>query len=329
MECRDRNKEINMKMNELISVIIPVYNVEKYLYRCIDSVLTQSYTNLEIILIDDGSPDKCPEICDKYAKKDSRIQVIHQHNKGPSSARNAGLNIMSGQYVTFLDSDDFWHSDFLKILYSECISNSCDITECEYIHGTQSEFPPIPIDYSFQLYQKNIFILYKAKTITWGKLYKSNLWSDIRFPIGKYYEDDFTTWKLYYKARQIALINIPLYYYFINQNSTMQKNIKTVKMDFVDAYIERLDFFSKKGEKQLYNISKERLCTNLMLTYIGITDRKNNKKGLDDLLRLFNENVVEILWCLDISLKTRIFYRLFKAFPQICMFFVQTFKLRK
>ena len=119
-------------MEQLVSIIVPIYNVEKYIKECIDSIINQTYKNLEIILVDDGSPDCCPKICDEYSKKDKRIKVIHKENGGLSSARNAGLDVAKGEYVSFIDSDDVVDEKFIETLYNLCIENNCDISECNF-----------------------------------------------------------------------------------------------------------------------------------------------------------------------------------------------------
>ena len=124
-------------MHDLISVIIPVYKVEKYLCRCVDSVLEQTYTNMEIILVDDGSPDNCPVMCDEYARQDSRVKVIHQENAGLSGARNAGIDMAQGQWLAFVDSDDYLAADFLERLYQACVDTGSSLSVCrwEYVRG--------------------------------------------------------------------------------------------------------------------------------------------------------------------------------------------------
>ena len=182
-------------MQPLITVIIPVYKVELYLERCIESVRNQIYTNLEIILVDDGSPDNCPQICDDYAKRDNRIIVIHKENGGLSSARNSGLDIMTGQYVTFLDSDDFFHNEFVFHLYNLAEKYDADLVKCGYIKGSGTKFNKQNTKEVIEIYdRRSVFLKYKNKIAAWGLLYKTILWANVRFPVGMLNEDDITTW---------------------------------------------------------------------------------------------------------------------------------------
>ena len=187
-----------MKSESIISIIIPVYNVEKYLRNCIDSVINQSYTNWEMILVDDGSPDHSGAICDEYAQVDDRIHVVHQHNGGQANARNNGVNCCRGDYVTFLDSDDFFHPRFLEYMLSLAIKHSADIVQCSYVRGEDTLFPDSQEKWHEDIYDNHsVFLSYRANVIVCGKLYiyKRNVIGDIKIKEGRFYEDDFTTWK--------------------------------------------------------------------------------------------------------------------------------------
>ena len=170
-------------MNELISIIIPIYNVEKYLHCCINSVIRQTYKNLEIILIDDGSPDNCGKICDEYAKKDNRIKVIHKENGGLSSARNAGLDIAKGEYISFVDSDDYVAENFIEKLYKLCKENDADIAECDF--------------YRIKANEKSM--LYVSTTAVMNK----ELNCDDKLLVG-----NVTTWRIMFNRQFIMLNNI-------------------------------------------------------------------------------------------------------------------------
>lgn len=257
------------KSQPLISIIVPVYKVEQYLQTCIESIQAQTYSNWETILVDDGSPDKCGEICDEYAKKDQRIKVVHKENGGLSSARNAGLDLPpKGDFITFLDSDDFLHPDYLSILVGLQEKYDADIVQCDFVRGTATTFPLLNNEVNIDVLNNHeIFIKEKAKIIMWGKLYKSCLFAGIRMPVGLYNEDDWTAWKLYYKARTIVVTNQALYYYSINPSSIMGQLSKKPDLRYVNAYNERIGFFEGTGEKDLEHCSRLQLCKSLLLNY--------------------------------------------------------------
>lgn len=245
-------------MPDLISVIIPVYKVEDFLNRCVDSILDQTYENLEIILVDDGSPDRCGVICDEYAKKDDRIKVIHKENGGLSDARNVGIEAATGDYITFLDSDDWVHMNYLKVLHSLLKSKNADISVCNFVKIYSENIPPntgnaIIYEYS------NIDALnqlsgefYVQMVVAWGKLYKTDLFNDIRFPVGKIHEDEFTTYKLLYKAYKVVFTTEPLLYYWQRQDSIMGSGFKIKnRLHAIEAYGERVKFYEKIGQPDL------------------------------------------------------------------------------
>ena len=227
----------------LISIIIPIYQVEKYLHRCVDSVIDQTYSNLEIILVDDGSLDNCPKICDEYAKKDKRIKVIHKKNGGLSDARNKGLSIMKGEYVSFIDSDDYVEKDYIEYLYylvKKYKTNfSCCASRAIYDSGTVITQET---NEEFNLTQKEAFerILYQNNftVASWGKLYKKELFNDIKFPKGKLHEDALTTYKLIDKCDNISLGLVCKYNYMIRGDSILTKKFSVEKLTLLDAYEE-------------------------------------------------------------------------------------------
>lgn len=246
----------------VISVIVPVYNVEEYVRRCIESVLSQSFTEYEIILVDDGSPDKSPQICEEYAKKDTRIHVVHKENGGLSSARNAGIDVAKGDYLFFLDSDDLIHPDCLSILY-KCLEK----TGAEISLGEFNRFDEYSQNYiSHEEWNEvidcknNVEILElffeESKPIhkivsACGTLWSASLFDDIRFPIGRLFEDEFTTYQLYYKANKIAITDYICYYYFINHNGITGTLNLEKRFDEYEAQWQRLNYLDEKGLKSL------------------------------------------------------------------------------
>ena len=189
-------------MKPLISVIVPIYNVEQYLPRCIESILNQTYKNLEVILVDDGATDHCGSICDVYKEKDCRVRVIHKSNGGLSDARNAGLDRMTGEYVTCIDSDDFVSPFFVENLWLALEENHCDIASSWFIEYHNGQIVPagkVVDAQEVEVLAKNEYferLLYQdgVEVSAWGKLYKSSLYQNVRYPVGKLYEDIPTTY---------------------------------------------------------------------------------------------------------------------------------------
>lgn len=237
-------------MKKIVSVIIPIYNVENYLSECIESVRKQSYKNLEIILVNDGSTDNSLKICKKYAKMDERIRIINQKNSGLSAARNSGIEAAKGNYFFFLDSDDYIHSELINILV-KIIENG------ENVDLVISNYSNEGLDYNnngVQIWSQNGFwnnyysSNYICCVVAWGKLYKSSLFRDnIRFPEGKIHEDEFILPKIIEKCKKIAFVDNPLYFYRIRKNSIMSSKNTNSYMDELDAFIERTDYFAYKN----------------------------------------------------------------------------------
>lgn len=297
----------------LISVIVPVYNVEAYLEQCIRSVIAQTYINWELILVDDGSPDRSPEICDRYARQDSRIQVIHKQNGGLSSARNAGLDIFRGDYVTFLDSDDFWHPEYLQTLLALCEKKQTDIAQCGFLRGQATSFPVINCSPHIRIYNSHsIFLEREAKIIMWGKLYKSALFDRIRMPVGKINEDDFTSWKLYYRASGIAVTTQPLYYYTCNPQSIMAQQKRVPRLDFLEAYAERIAHFKEQGARDLEEQSRGHFCLALLLS---LRNRNLTSDQSKQLHQTFDENYALISHSRYIPFTHRMLFDAFRIAP--------------
>lgn len=288
-----------------ISVIVPVYNVEEYLYKCIDSILAQTFKNFELILVDDGSPDNCPSICDEYAKKDERIKVIHQENQGLSGARNTGINIAKGKYITFVDSDDIINKFYLEILYKNITDEDCDISICDY-YSFYKDTSDLLDDNVQQINlltgkqaSKEIYGLKNVKfVIACGKLYKSYLFNNYRFPIGKINEDEFLTYKLFYKSKRIVESSDKLYYYRRRGNSITNSIFSLKNYDAVLALEERMEFYKQKDEVELLELTKRKY--ELVISMYSIKARKSKiyhlvekkyKKPLYKAIKYLNDNL--------------------------------------
>lgn len=249
-----------------ISVIVPVYNVEKYLNRCVDSILAQTFTDFELILVDDGSPDNCGKICDEYAEKDNRIHVIHKENGGLSDARNAGIDWAfehsNSEWITFIDSDDWIHPKYLEYMYGAVIKTGCRISACDYYETTGEEKGILReyVEYK-TIKPEDFYCNYRMiPTIACCKLYNKECFNNIRFPVGLLHEDVFVTYKLLFMYDCIALIDERLYAYFQSPESIMRKEWNPARLVVFDGYYEQLGFFEKNGynkalKKAINNIS--------------------------------------------------------------------------
>lgn len=249
----------------LISIIVPIYNVQEYLDRCIQSIIHQTYTKLEIILVNDGSTDDCERICRRYEKEDQRIRVISKENEGLSAARNEGILLSTGEYIVFVDSDDFLEVTMIQELY-ECSSlYHADICICDFFYmdekrkrmqGEVKKSETHVHCYSnLQALEKINGPNHIQMVVAWNKLYHRRLFDDIRYPVGKINEDEFVIHKLFYLSERIVYIEKPLYYYVQRRGSIMNTEFSQKNVHIVEAYKERLNFYMKHDIKSLIGIS--------------------------------------------------------------------------
>lgn len=246
----------------MISVIVPVYKVERYIHRCVDSILIQTFSDFELILVDDGSPDNCGAICDAYAAKDNRIHVIHQENGGLSAARNAGIDWVfsssESQWILFVDSDDWIHPDMLSTLLEAAVTNGVNVSICDIIN-TYGETPEVQSKpYEVFVYSPEEFLT----SIACAKLYRRNCFDTIRYPVGKVHEDEFTTYRILFQQDRLAVIHVPLYFYFQNADGIMGSPWSPKRLVSIDAKREQLQFFKEHGFKRAYSVTA--------MEYIGI-----------------------------------------------------------
>lgn len=240
--------------NPLISVIVPIYNVEMYLNRCVESIVNQTYHNLEIILVDDGSPDNCPKMCEDWANRDKRIKVIHKENGGLSDARNAGMKIATGEYISFIDSDDWIDIETYSLVMEKVFLTHSQIGAFNIIPVESNSFSPdLSVEYTVlnpeQAIENTIDDI-GVKTVAWNKVYQRRVLQGLSFPIGKLHEDEFFTFRALDKADRIVYLQRQCYYYFQRPTSIMgQYNIK--HLDMLDGVKERLEFISEKYPRLL------------------------------------------------------------------------------
>lgn len=264
---------------KLISVMVPVYNVAPYITNCLESLIHQTYTNLEIILVDDGSTDNSLEICQEYAKKDKRIKVIHKENGGLSTARNAGLDVATGDYYSFVDSDDYISTRFYEIMLNVALEHSADIVECDYNKIPFEDVTPenkenfldikenrqVSIinneESLLELFSDDLH-LYIKTVVSWSKLYKKETYNNIRFPVGKLNEDEFTTYRVLYNCKSIATIDDVLYGYIKRPNSIMSATLSLKRLDVLDAFDGCIEFFHSHALYELEYRARARFLEN-------------------------------------------------------------------
>lgn len=322
------NFVIGDKMNAKISVIVPIYNVELYLPKCIESIINQTYKDLEIILVDDGSPDRCGEICDEYALQDARIKVIHKENGGLSDARNAGLDVANGQYVSFIDSDDFINENFYETLEDMIVRYNADIVQCEFLKV--DEYEVYDFDDVKELCDERVDLIsshsaldnlfnekYVNTVVVWNKLYKRCLFKEIRYPKGKINEDEYTTYKVIFNAKKIAETNRAMYYYVQRPNSIMGQGFNLKRLDILEAYYDRVLFFN---ENKLFDLEKkaregfEATVRGLMVNVLK-SNSHNKNEILDLLIDYYRKNYTVFNRNIDASFKKRTIMLLFKYSP--------------
>lgn len=277
-----------------VSVIIPVYKVEKYIHRCVDSVLNQTYRNLEIILVDDGSPDNCPTICDEYASLHSNVRVIHKENGGLSDARNAGIDVAEGDFITFIDSDDYVEKNYVEVLLNNMLKDHADISCCKHlaVYG----------DRIVKEYTGNYYVLDTEKALemmlyhddmdvsAWGKLYRKELFDGIRFPVGRYYEDAATTYRLIDRANVIVLDSRPLYNYIMRDDSITNDAFSDRKMDLIKSTEEMTSFIKWKYPELTQACDRRLLYSYLSTLTQTLKDKDVDKKTTDMLVSYVKKN---------------------------------------
>lgn len=315
------NCEIEPK--PLISVIIPVYNVEKYLERCLKSVLKQSYKNLEIILVDDGSLDSSGTICDAYCKKDPRVRVTHQENQGLSAARNKGAQLAKGDYITFIDSDDEIVSEYIQIMIAASYIFHADIIQTKIVIE-DNQTPGIISNADkckIQIFQpgKDAANDMHYKVTACAKLFYASVVKNNPFPLYRIHEDDASYYRFAYEANKVCILDYYTYIYYQTDNSIMRSTDKKrdEKTDYIPIYYDRIDFFCSKKEEELLIGSRNRFCLITILKYAAYKKNGTNTKDLPELIRIFKEQYMYIRREKQVSFARRCIYRMFYYFPNI------------
>jgi len=281
-----------MSSSNTVAVIIPVYNVEKYLSRCVESVLAQTYRELIVILVDDGSLDNCPSLCDKYASEDSRVFVIHQENGGLSAARNAGLDwVMTHanvEWISFVDSDDWIHPEMIDRLLKANLYNKTNISCCPYKQTNKYDTPLGIANDNVNVLSTELFYVEKhvEATIACAKLYSLKLFQSIRFPQRKLHEDEFTTYKVLFSQEKISYVCEPMYFYFINECGITKSAWTPRRMDALEAIQAQIVYFRQNNLIKALRCSSMAYLFNLAKQLEEVTpDYSSEKKYLRTELR--------------------------------------------
>lgn len=306
-------------MKELfVSVIVPIYKVEEYLDECVQSILKQTYQNFELILVDDASPDNCGKMCDSYAAENSKIQVIHKENGGLSSARNAGLEIAKGDYIVFVDSDDYIRDCYLEDMVNLAIQYEADLICC---HFTKAEsFVRWEDSESLVIYRGEEIIDNRntndvVMTPAWNKLYHRSFFfgHDLRYPEGKIHEDNFLTPQILYRAKCMVITGKSLYFYRVRENSIITSSFSEKRLDKIEAIEFYLKFYREINKPALFYKELEGYFRGLMHFYSLMLeiDRKKYRGKIIEYRNKLKKELGKYWANRNVSLKLRIKVMLF------------------
>ena len=263
----------------LVSVVVPVYKVEGTLDKCLSTIVGQTYHNLEIILVDDGSPDSCPSLCDAWSVKDERIRVIHQENAGLSAARNAGIGTCQGQYIAFVDSDDYVEYCFIEKMVYAAGQTDADIVICGIVresidyNGSVEQNHEEPVNQLEVLTRDDIIERFTIPSpnnlyvVAWNKLYRRSLWNDIRYPMGRINEDLFVIHRLYDQCLSVAILPEAMYHYCLSAESIMRSAFSIRRLDCVDAFCDRLTYLHGRASGRVLDDTVMRAVSELIQGY--------------------------------------------------------------
>lgn len=302
-----------VKRAELISIIVPVYNVRPYVEKCIESLIGQTYHNLEILLVDDGSTDGSGQICDRYARADGRIRVLHKDNGGLSDARNYAIDRAGGSLLAFVDGDDWIHPQMYELMLDVMESREADVVACQFEQRDE--------DFAKQRYvsdQLNEKILSGAEALSdieiplvvaWNKLYKKGVFDKIRYPKGKLHEDEYVIHKIFYQCRKIAVIDKPLYFYTIRQDSIVARMTPKRIDDSLEAFADRVAFADRMNWVEVMPAVVKRYCDYCIDRYQDMESGKYESVGNEylDILWQSERNMLQRYVDIEIDKKYKIF----------------------
>lgn len=313
-----------MQNDAKISVIVPIYNVEKYLEKCIVSIVNQTYKNLEIILVDDESPDNCPEICDKWAEKDSRIKVIHKKNGGLSDARNAGLEVATGDLIGFVDSDDWISVYMYEMLKNALDSTGADVAECNSIMVYEGDVTEDKknSDCNVKSYTavqslKLLATEKKFRHTAWNKLYRRSVIGDIRFEVGKIHEDVFWTYQIFGRSKNVTKVEDNLYYYLQRQNSIMGTAFSLKNLSGLEAKKRFYDYVSINFPEISARVGFSLYFTGIYFGQRALMtkDKELISEAFNDILKLIKPVKIKLS---DIKPQNRVWYLISKVSLRLC-----------
>lgn len=299
MNKTDKTLDNNIKNSEVvISIIMPIYKAEDYLEKSITSILNQTFKNFELILVDDGSPDNSGKICDELAVNDNRIKVIHKKNGGASTARNAGLDIAKGEFIAFVDSDDWIEPTLFEILFNLAKKHDADISQCNYIK-TENEDIKIENDKNeiIKTFNKieslnNLYNeMYVSTVVLWNKIYKKSLFDEIRFPNMRIFEDEAIMYKLLYKSNKLVYTNQKLYYYRNTPDSIMNAKFDKKRLCMLDVFDEKVRFMSTLNNENIYAKTLKWYMWSIIDLYFGCT---NNLSNDYETINLIKNKAIEV-----------------------------------
>lgn len=296
-------------MSPKVSVIVPIYKVENYLNKCVDSIINQTYKNLEIILLNDGSPDRCGEIINLYARQDNRIKVFHKENGGLSDARNYGMNFVTGDYVIFVDSDDWIKEDMVETLIKGSLESNADVVQSGFYYAYENyllydnryyseNMDPIVLDKEKLMYE--LVVNEKVKNFAWGKLYKTKLIKDIPFKKGVLFEDVFWAHNVMNRVNKYLIIHKPMCYYRQREDSIVATYTER-NLDILKGLKERHKFI----ERNYINLVKEsyKIIFITSMTHYQLLKKKKNIKNRDDYMNEIKDYIRNNFKDIEKSLK--------------------------
>ena len=290
-------------MEELISVVVPIYNVEKYLQKCIDSILAQTYRHLEIILVDDGSPDNCGAICDNYAQEDGRVLVIHKKNGGLSSARNAGLEIAKGELIVFIDSDDWIDANYIEKLYDDISESGADVAVPAFCisfengdYAVDSRVKEVTTYSKKEALEVFLFNGYLTPCVA-SKMWKKSLWQKIRCPEGKLFEDQYTTYKLLMLANKIVFDPELYYYYFKRSGSIGHSSFSKRTYDLLFGIGEQYQVITEAYPETTSTMKVARTVWELVFVNMMICSKYNDKETIGQVLKHARNAFLDVVSC--------------------------------
>ena len=314
--------EQNTRNQPEISVIVPVYQVEKYLNECIDSILAQTFTDLEVILVDDGSPDNCPALCDAAAKRDSRVRVIHQQNKGLSGARNAGIDVARGNWLGFVDSDDVIDQTFYEKLHTAAVHAGAEMAVCDIL-GVDENGKKCPFQYELLknevltneevIRRMRLTPLVNAAT----KLYKREIFATLRYPEGKNYEDAFIAPAIYESIKNVACVGEQLYHYRINPEGIMKRRVDIKNLDEVEANYGLFECALKHGKTDVLLLEYTLMQKIIRRTEKNLSPEDRQSARMQEILGIMEKAHTQIEQNNAVTISTKMETLFYRISPQL------------